>query len=72
MDSSLVRLDTGPTGRCCANGPLDDPRLSLRHLAWSQDQEKTKPYLGVAIQAEHDTATARSAAPFWPSPMVIN
>lgn len=62
MDSSLVRLD-GQTGRLLRKWTLDDPRLSLRHLAWSQDQEKTKTYLGVAIQAEHDTATARSAAP---------
>ena len=60
MDSSLVRLDARngePTGQW----RLDDRRLSLRHLAWGEGA--SRPILGVALQAEHDDATARSTAP---------
>ena len=58
MDSSLVRLDAG-TGALRGQWRLDDPRLSLRHLAWSPDRRT----LGIALQAEHDDATAKNAAP---------
>lgn len=59
MDSSLVRLDA-QTGRLDGQWRLDDPRLSLRHLAWSDDASMT---LGIAMQAEHDDAAAKAAAP---------
>lgn len=59
MDSSLVRLDAR-TGRLDAQWRLEDPRLSLRHLAWSGDASTT---LGIAMQAEHDDADARAVAP---------
>jgi hypothetical protein len=36
MESSLVRLD-GRSGRLLRQWRLEDPRLSLRHLAWSHD-----------------------------------
>jgi len=62
MDSSLVRLDAG-TGKLLRRWRLDDPRLSLRHLAWSHTPADDNATLGVAIQAEHDAATARAAAP---------
>ncbi len=58
MDSSLVRLDTR-TGRLLGQWRLQDQRLSLRHLAWSPDGAT----LGIALQAEHDDATAKNAAP---------
>lgn len=56
MDSSLVRLDFR-SGRLEGQWRLEDSRLSLRHLAWSGD------YLGIALQAEHDDAARRAAAP---------
>jgi hypothetical protein len=62
MDSSLVRLD-GRSGRMLRQWTLDDPRLSLRHLAWSDWAAGGKAFLGVAMQAEHDDPAARSAAP---------
>lgn len=58
MDSSLVRLDAH-TGRLLGQWRLPDPRLSLRHLAWSPDGA----LLGIALQAEHDDAAAKHAAP---------
>lgn len=58
MDPSLVRLDAH-TGRLLGQWRLPDPRLSLRHLAWSPDGA----LLGIALQAEHDDAAARNAAP---------
>lgn len=58
MDSSLVRLDSG-NGELLNRWRLDDPRLSLRHIAWSGKR------LGVAIQAEHDDAATRRAAPIF-------
>lgn len=58
MDSSLVRLD-GQNGRLLRKWQLDDQRLSLRHLAWSVDHD----YLGIAMQAEHEDAAKRAAAP---------
>ena len=58
MDSSLVRLDAR-TGALLGQWRLKDPRLSLRHLAWSPDGT----VLGIALQAEHDDAAAKNAAP---------
>jgi hypothetical protein len=58
MDSSLVRLD-GTTGELLGQWRLDDPRLSLRHLAWNQ----AGTVLGIALQAEHDDPALRHAAP---------
>lgn len=60
MDSSVVRLDAG-TGALLGQWRLEDPRLSLRHLAWSG--HGGKPVLGIALQAEHDDAEAKSKAP---------
>jgi hypothetical protein len=40
MDSSLVRLD-GQSGRLLRQWTLEDRRLSLRHLAWSQGTTAT-------------------------------
>lgn len=57
MDPSIVRLDPA-TGRVLGQWRLDDPRLSLRHLAWTQDGR-----LAVALQAEHDEPARRHAAP---------
>lgn len=56
MDSSLVRLNTR-SGELLGQWRLDDRRLSLRHLAWSDE------VLGIALQAEHDDAIAKVAAP---------
>ncbi|RZJ62639.1 MAG: DUF1513 domain-containing protein [Acidovorax sp.] len=58
MDSSLVRLDAR-TGRLLGQWRLQDPRLSLRHLAWSPDGTT----LGIALQAEHDDAAVKNTAP---------
>ena len=62
MDPSLVRLDA-KSGQLLRQWKLDDPRLSLRHLAWSQNPVDADAYLGIAIQAEHDEAGKRAAAP---------
>jgi len=56
MDSSLVRLDVRG-GKALGQWRLDDPRLSLRHLAWQGAR------LGIALQAEHDDPAAQAAAP---------
>lgn len=58
MDSSLVAFDLR-TGRRSGAWRLDDPRLSLRHLAW----HAPSGLLGVALQAEHDDPAARGRAP---------
>jgi hypothetical protein len=58
MDSSLARLDAR-TGRLLGQWRLRDPRLSLRHLAWSPDGAT----LGIALQAEHDDTAVKDAAP---------
>src|SRR5690606_33907798 len=54
---------------------LSDPRLSLRHLAWGAQIQpgqvrpgqvrpgQPRRWLGVALQAEHDDAQAKQAAP---------
>lgn len=57
MDSSLVRLDAR-SGALRGRWTLPDARLSLRHLAWSDDGR-----LGIALQAEHEDPAARRAAP---------
>ena len=57
MDSSLVRLHAG-SGQLLGQWRLDDQRLSLRHLA----RLPAGP-LGIALQAEHDDPTERTAAP---------
>jgi len=56
MDSSIVGLDAA-SGALLGQWRLEDPRLSLRHLAWNGN------LLGIALQAEHDDAEARSKAP---------
>jgi hypothetical protein len=61
MNSSLTRIDTG-TGALLGQWRLQDPRLSLRHLAWSQRADG-RPLLGIGIQAEHDSPTKRREAP---------
>ena len=58
MDSSLVRIDTR-SGRLVGQWRLGDPRLSLRHLAWSDDGAR----LGIALQAEHADPAVRARAP---------
>lgn len=62
MDSSLVQLDAG-NGSLLRQWRLDDPRLSLRHLAWSRNPVDAGACLGIAIQAEHDDVALRAAAP---------
>jgi len=57
MDSSLVCLDAR-SGALQGQWRLDDARLSLRHLALRADGA-----VGVALQAEHDDAAERVAAP---------
>jgi hypothetical protein len=61
MESSLVRLDAA-NGKLLRQWRLDDPRLSLRHLAWNTDA-KGQTRLGIAMQAEHADAAQRKAAP---------
>lgn len=58
MDSSLVRLDIAAGGALRGQWRLDDPRLSLRHLARAGDGS-----IGIALQAEHDEPARRDAAP---------
>jgi hypothetical protein len=65
MDSSLVHIDAG-SGRVRGQWRLDDPRLSLRHLAWTRPgvaADGSPPLLGIALQAEHDDPAHRRAAP---------
>nr|WP_145547967.1 DUF1513 domain-containing protein [Variovorax boronicumulans] len=59
MDASLVRLHT-QGGALLGQWRLADPRLSLRHLAWGGADGRL---LGIALQAEHDDAAAKQAAP---------
>lgn len=60
MAPSLVRLDAA-SGALLGRWQLDDARLSLRHMAWSQGGARR--LLGLGLQAEHDSAEARRAAP---------
>jgi uncharacterized protein len=57
MDPSLARIDPA-SGRILAQWRLDDPFLSLRHLARAPDGT-----IAIALQAEHADAKARQAAP---------
>src|SRR5690606_14414177 len=59
MAPSLVRLALDG-GRLLGRWTLPDARLSLRHLAWAHGPA---PLLGLALQAEHDDADARTQAP---------
>ena len=40
---------------------LEDPRLSVRHMAWSVDGDQR--LLGIALQAQHDERQERRNAP---------
>jgi hypothetical protein len=65
MDASLVRLDTR-NGALLGRWRLADKRLSLRHIAWGKPIAGGTPgqrLLGIALQAEHDDAAAKAAAP---------
>lgn len=62
MDSSLVRLDAA-SGALLGQWRLADQRLSLRHLAWQSAPAEKNPLLGIALQAEHDSAAQKSRAP---------
>lgn len=61
MRPSLARIDPG-TGEVLAQWRLADPRLSLRHLAWSR-QADGPALLGVGLQAEHDEPSRVRDAP---------
>ncbi|MEG0003172.1 DUF1513 domain-containing protein [Comamonas sp.] len=65
MDSSVVRLAAQASGELLGQWKLDDPRLSLRHLAWGAQLRPghARRWLGVALQAEHDDAQAKRQAP---------
>lgn len=60
MDPSFVRLD-GRTGVLLGRWRLADPRLSIRHMAWSGEGGERR--LGLALQAEHDDPARRVEAP---------
>ncbi len=60
MDPSLVRIDAG-SGELLGQWRLPDSRLSIRHLAWNPGA--ATPQVGIALQAEHDDAGTRAAAP---------
>lgn len=63
MDASLVRLDTRD-GSLRGQWRVADRRLSLRHIAWGRDEGGAR-VLGIALQAEHEDAAARAAAPLF-------
>lgn len=65
MDSSVVRLAPEARGETLGLWKLEDPRLSLRHLAWGAPLRPgaARRWLGVALQAEHDDAEAKRQAP---------
>ena len=62
MDASVVRIDSR-SGKLLHRWQLDDRRLSLRHLAWSETPTTSESRLGIAIQAEHEAIEQRTAAP---------
>ncbi|MDA0191166.1 MAG: DUF1513 domain-containing protein [Proteobacteria bacterium] len=65
MASSLVRLDID-SGELLGQWRVRDPRLSLRHLAVATGNAPNgKPYVGIAMQAEHDEPARRAAAPIF-------
>lgn len=61
MAPALLRVSTRD-GSVLGRWTLDDPRLSLRHLAWAEPAPGQR-LLGVALQAEHDQPTERQRAP---------
>jgi len=65
MDSSVVRLAPQANGERLGMWKLADTRLSLRHLAWGAPLRSgaTRRWLGVALQAEHDSVQAKAQAP---------
>lgn len=63
MDASLVRLDTR-NGQLRGQWRVADRRLSLRHMAWGADARGQR-VLGIALQAEHEDAVARTNAPLF-------
>lgn len=62
MDASLVRIDTA-NGQLLGKWKVTDPRLSLRHMAWSRAPDDPDALLGIAMQAEHDLEAERRRAP---------
>ena len=58
MDASLVALDPRG-GAVLGQWRLDDPYLSIRHLAW----DPVSRTVGIALQAEHPDAEAKRRAP---------
>ena len=58
MDASLVALHPD-NGELLGQWRLDDPYLSIRHLAW----DATNATLGIALQAEHPDPEDRWRAP---------
>ncbi len=62
MDSSLARIDPA-TGELLGHWRVDDPRLSLRHLAWNHAPQESGALLGIAMNAEHDLESTRRKAP---------
>jgi hypothetical protein len=62
MESSLARFDSH-NGKLLGKWQLEDPRLSLRHMAWGTAADGLRPLLGIGIQAEHTSDVARQEAP---------
>lgn len=65
MDSSIARLQPQDSGAIAGQWRLQDARLSMRHLAWGP-QVAWAPahrWLGIALQAEHDTPEHKQQAP---------
>ena len=62
MDASLVHIDS-TYGRLLGKWKVHDPRLSLRHMAWSRAPQDPDALLGIAMQAEHDLEAERRLAP---------
>ena len=60
MDSSIVRV-SAQDGALLGQWRLKDPKLSLRHIAWSHGNGPRM--LGIALQAEHAGPSAKSTAP---------
>ncbi|UCU94259.1 DUF1513 domain-containing protein [Hydrogenophaga taeniospiralis] len=58
MDASLAALHPA-SGELLGQWRLDDPYLSIRHLAW----DPVSNTLGIALQAEHPDQAAHQAAP---------
>jgi hypothetical protein len=58
MDASLVALHPRD-GTLLGQWRLDDPHLSIRHLAW----DPVSQTVGIALQAEHPDADAKQHAP---------